>query len=154
MMSGKSVVILILAAALGGGALMFVLQVYAFYTLLGNQTAMTVVPADGGEPIEVPVVLFKGIDAQSSPIRYRACFDLPDPAALADAAPVARPTPLVAPGWFDCFDAGEITRALEAGQARAVLSVREVAPGVDRIIAYWPDGRAVAWHQLNGTLEN
>ena len=61
---------------------------------------------------------------------------------------------LVGPGWFDCFDAGEVTRALGTGEARAVLSVREVARGVDRIIAYWPDGRAVAWQQLNGTLEN
>jgi hypothetical protein len=152
-MTGRILVIVIIASALIAGVAMWWLQVHAFYDRIGPQGTVAVVGGDGAAR-EVAVRDFAGIDSQSSPIRYRACFVLADPGALADAAPVEGPTPLVAPGWFDCFDAGEITRALEAGQARAVLSVREVARGVDRIIAYWPDGRAVAWHQLNGTLEN
>ena len=152
-MTGRILVIVIVVSALIAGVAMWWLQVHAFYDRIGPQGTVAVVGSDGAAR-EVAVRDFAGIDSQSSPIRYRACFVLADPAVLADAAPVEGPTPLVAPGWFDCFDAGEITRALEAGQARAVLSVREVARGVDRIIAYWPDGRAVAWHQLNGTLEN
>lgn len=152
-MTGRILVIIILASALLAGGAMWWLQVYAFYDRLGPQGTVAAIAADGTTR-EVAVRDFAGIDSTSSPIRYRACFALADPAALADAAPAADPTPLVGPGWFDCFDAGEVTRALETGEARAVLSVREVARGVDRIIAYWPDGRAVAWHQLNGTLEN
>ena len=41
-------------------------------------------------------------------------------------APVAEnAAPLVAPDWFDCFDAPALARALEAGEATAYLA----APG-------------------------
>jgi hypothetical protein len=63
------------------------------------------------------------------------------------------PTPLNAPGWFDCFDAPAIGAALEAGEATAVLGEREARAGVDRVFAVFPDGRVYGWHQLNGTLE-
>ena len=32
-----------------------------------------------------------------------------------------------------------------------VLGAADVAPGVDRVVAVFPDGRAFAWNQLNGT---
>ena len=59
------------------------------------------------------------------------------------------PTPLIAPGWFDCFDAMQIGAELEAGAAMAFLSEPDIHPGVDRVVAVFPDGRAFAWHQLN-----
>jgi hypothetical protein len=64
------------------------------------------------------------------------------------------PTPLNAPGWFDCFDAAAIGAALEKGEALAFLAEAEIRPGVDRVVAVFADGRAYAWHQLNGSLEN
>jgi hypothetical protein len=77
-----------------------------------------------------------------------------DPAALiARAVPYPEATPLIAPDWFDCFDAPAIGAALEAGEAQAILSQPEVRPGADRVIAVFPDGRAYAWHQWNGSLE-
>ena len=57
--------------------------------------------------------------------------------------------PLIAPPWFDCFDAARIGPDVADGPAVAFLSQREIAPGVDRVIAVYPDGRAFAWHQLN-----
>ena len=64
-----------------------------------------------------------------------------------------RAEPLVAPGWFDCFDAVKIGRALETGEAIAFLSEATIHPDVDRVVAVFPDGRAYAWHQLQ-VLEN
>ena len=62
--------------------------------------------------------------------------------------------PLVAPGWFDCFDAVEIGTALERGEALAFLSQSSVATDIDRVVAVFPDGRAFAWHQLNPAAED
>ena len=62
--------------------------------------------------------------------------------------------PLTAPGWFDCFDAAAIGAALEKGEAIAFLSESEIHPGVDRVVAVFPDGRAYAWHQLNASLSD
>jgi hypothetical protein len=96
---------------------------------------------------EVPVTGWRGIDAVSSPIKLRACFRI-DPGALADAPMAEAPTPLTAPGWFDCFDAGALTEALAAGEARAVLAATGEFEGTERVIAVYPDGRAYMWRQL------
>jgi hypothetical protein len=66
----------------------------------------------------------------------------------------AEPVPLVAPGWFSCFDAAAIGAALETGEAVAFLGETEVRPGVERIVAVFPDGRAFAWHQLTARFRN
>lgn len=98
----------------------------------------------------------EAIDADSSPLRFRACAQLPAETAQAQAAQAMAypdPTPLIAPAWFDCFDAQAIGEALEQGAARAYLSHRDIERGVDRVIAFFPDGRTFAWHQLNGTLQ-
>jgi hypothetical protein len=108
-----------------------------------------------GEVLTLTPETFEGIDADTSPLRFRVCFTL-DEAGLAAAgqgAPVEEPTPLTAPGWFDCFDAAAIGAALEAGEAEAVLGERNARAGVDRVFAVFPDGRVYGWHQLNGTLE-
>ena len=96
----------------------------------------------------LPVRDFRAIDSDSSPLRYRACFTVA--ADLAEAPAYDDPTPLFAPGWFDCFDAQAIGADLEAGRARAIL----VAPdtpryGIDRVMALYPDGRAMVWPQFN-----
>ena len=91
---------------------------------------------------------FEGIDSDSSPIRYRACFQT-DAAIIDDATPASDAVPLTAPGWFDCFDAARIGADLEAGVATALLSRENEPYGIDRIIAIYPDGRAYAWQQIN-----
>ena len=137
----------IVLVALVAGVAMWWLQTRAFYVTV-DEAAMTVVPAGGGAARPVPVGDFRGIDSDSSPIRYRACFRM-DTAIVDDAEPAREPVPLTAPGWFDCFDAVEIGEALEADEATAILS-RENAPyGIDRVIAVFPDGRAYAWTQIN-----
>ena len=97
-----------------------------------------------------------GIDGESSPIRFRACFTTPLSVAMLtetyrtyDGA-----EPLNAPGWFGCFDAAAIGKALETGEAVAFLSQADIHPGVDRVVAVFPDGRAYAWHQLNDSLKD
>lgn len=153
-MSGRILVLIIVLSAALAGAAMYYLQVYAFYTRLPATTEMRMTTPGAIAAMPLRVEGFQGIDADSSPLRFRACFRLADPRALDAAQTVADPLPLTGPGWFDCYDAGEVTEALASGAARAVLSEHEIARGVDRVIAVWPDGRAVAWHQLNGTLED
>ena len=57
--------------------------------------------------------------------------------------------PLIGPSWFSCFDAKIIGADLEAGIALPFLSQADIANGVDRVVAVYPDGRAYIWHQLN-----
>ena len=139
-MDGRIVGLGILGTAALAGALMWWLQVYAYY----DSVTAVEMPLEGQAPL--PARDFAGIDSQSSPIRYRASFQTA-PTAAGEPYPGAEP--LVAPFWFDCFDAGEIGAALASGQARAVLSRRDVHPGVDRVVALFADGRAYAWQQFN-----
>lgn len=151
-MNGRIVGGGIVGIALIAGGLMYYLQVYAYYDRVSAEAVtMQMVPLASGTPEPILVDGFQGIDATSSPLRFRGCFTTPMSLAMLtetyeiyDAA-----EPLTAPGWFDCFDAGEIGAALEDGGAVAFLSTRDIADGIDRVIAVYPDGRAFAWHQLN-----
>jgi len=83
----------------------------------------------------------------------RACFHTPLSLALLTETfalyEVARPQP--APASLACYDAGQIGADLAAGTAVAFLSARNIAPGVDRVVAVYPDGRAYVWQQPNDT---
>lgn len=149
---GKILGIAILLVALLAGGALYYLQVYHFYREVqlasnGGEVTMKITLA-GGEVIDLPAREFRAIDADSSPIRFRACFtaSLPQDAGFVsyDAA-----EPLNAPGWFDCFDAQEIGAALQEGRARAYLGQGEITYGIDRVLAIYPDGRGYAWHQIN-----
>jgi hypothetical protein len=134
------------------GVAMYWLQVYAFYdeARFTPGAEITLVPIDSDTPEAIVVADLEGIDATSSPLRFRACFTTPlTQATLTETYRIYdAPTPLTAPGWFDCFDAEAIGAALERGEALAFLSQAEIAVGVDRVVAVFPDGRAFAWHQL------
>lgn len=151
-MTGKLVAGAIVIIGLLAGVAMYWLQVYAYYEPVvfapGQEIRLT--PIVGGPPEAIVVEDIEGIDATSSPLRFRACFTTP--LTLATLTETYRlyegATPLVGPGWFDCFDAEEIGLALERGQALAFLSEAGVAPGIDRVVAVFPDGRAFAWHQV------
>ncbi|SDW69188.1 DUF6446 family protein [Roseicitreum antarcticum] len=137
-------IVLVVCAALAGGG-MYYLQVYAYYDRLPPQDTIALT-APGGIARAASVADFEGIDSDSSPIRYRACFTLD---SVAGAALYEGATPLIAPRWFGCFDAEQLSDDLEAGAAQAVLSQSNFRYGFDRVVAHYPDGRAYAWHQIN-----
>jgi hypothetical protein len=147
------IVLTALVAGIGG----YWLQEYAFYAPVAFQTGAEIVltPLSSPNPVAIPVSDVQGIDATSSPLRFRACFTSQiSLATLTEGYTVYdKPTPLNAPSWFTCFDAGKITQALDSGEAVAFLGQANVVPNtsdaqVDRVIAVFPDGQAFAWNQL------
>ncbi|WP_212524438.1 DUF6446 family protein [Actibacterium sp. MT2.3-13A] len=152
--SGKLIAGGIVLTGLIAGIAMYYLQVYAFYEPVPADSPAAEVRLTSvvsGQPEPVGVAGFDGIDADSSPVRFRACFtvDRPLDALTAAYARHDDPVPLVAPGWFDCFDARAIGAALEQGEAVAFMGQENIRYGIDRVIAVFPDGRGYAWNQIN-----
>ena len=156
-MNGKLVAGFIVIVALATGAAIYWLQEYAFYTPAtfqpGAEIDLTLLETGLPEPILADGV--EGIDADSSPLRFRACFHTPlTQAMLTETYKMYdKAVPLNAPSWFGCFDAARIGEALEKGEAIAFLSQANIAPQIDRVVAVFPDGRAYAWHQLSADVE-
>ncbi|MDC0738100.1 DUF6446 family protein [Cognatishimia sp. SS12] len=152
-MTGKILAGLVVVSALAAGIAVWYFQVYHFYEPVAargeDDVQLTLLATDAAEPILYSD--FQAIDADSSPIRYRACFTTEMSQALLTETyqPYDGAVPLNAPGWFDCFDAGEISAALKDGRALAFLGVENISYGIDRIVAILPDGRGFAWHQIN-----
>ena len=118
----------------------------------GQEITLTTI--ESGQPDPILAEDITGIDADSSPLRFRACFTTPlSQGMLTETYRIYdHPEPNVGPRWFGCFDANAIGAALERGEALAFLAEADVAPGIDRVVAVFPDGRAYAWHQLNPQL--
>ena len=149
-MNGKIMVSSILVSSVLGGAGLYYLQVYGFYEPVElAQVDLVSVVSNAPEPISIDT--FEAIDADSSPIRYRACFTTDMSLALLSETYVGLDdaTPRNAPGWFDCFDADAIAGELKAGTALPFLGQKNVDFGVDRIVAITEDGRGYVWHELN-----
>ncbi len=154
-MNGRIIAIFLVVAGLVAGGAMYWLQVYAYYHEVrlasdGGTVRIRATRADGTVQ-DLQVSEFHGIDSESSPIRFRACFLTS--ATQNGLALYPRAQPLVAPSWFDCFDASTIGADLAAGRAVAVLGEQNIIYGIDRVLALYPDGRAVAWHQINACGE-
>ena len=144
------IVAMLLIAAVGGGVLYYQ-QVYAYYdTVAASPDAVQLTSVSTGEAEPIVVAEFQGIDAISSPLRYRACFETPLSLAMLTETYqiVDNAEPRVAPGWFDCFDAAQIGADLRT-DAVAFMGIENIAYGIDRIVAIYPDGRGYAWHQIN-----
>ena len=110
--------ILGITAAFGIGV--YYAQVYGYYeTLSQGEVALTSIVS--GAPTRIPVTEFQGIDADSSPIRYRACFKTPLSTAMLTETftTLERSEPRNAPEWFGCFDAAQIAADIDAGIATA-----------------------------------
>lgn len=156
-MNGKLVAGFIVIAALAAGAAVYYLQEYGYYAPVepGSAGAAISLTDLSGMPELLPTENFQGIDAESSPLRFRGCFTTPMTLALLSETYEVydKPTPLIAPSWFTCFDAGRIGADLETGAALAFLSEKDIHPGVDRVVAVYPDGRAYAWQQLNESAD-
>ena len=142
----------LLVIALIAGAALYYLQVYAFYDDVSAQVEnVQLTSISTGVSEEILSENIKAIDSDSSPIRFRACFDtvlslalLTETYEIYDDA-----EPRVAPSWFDCFDAAQIGADLETGAAVAFMGRHNYAYGIDRVVAVYPDGRAFAWHEIN-----
>ena len=129
---------------------MYYAQVYGFYDEVTQADVRLTTNATGTRET-ILFDAFEGIDAYSSPIRYRACFTTPTSLAtltetyeLFDGA-----EPLNAPYWFDCFDAEALGAELAAGTALAFAGERNFEYGIDRVVAITADGRGYIWHQVN-----
>ncbi|WP_298564846.1 DUF6446 family protein [uncultured Aliiroseovarius sp.] len=150
-MTGKILAIFIVLTAIISGVAIYWLQLYAFYEDVSADAQLRMTNVVTGEPELVLYDSFDGIDADSSPLRFRGCFTTTMSLAMLTETyeTYEGATPLTAPGWFDCFDADQIGAALETGGAIAFLGERNIQDGVDRVVAIFPDGRGFAWHQLN-----
>ncbi|AUH34956.1 DUF6446 family protein [Paracoccus tegillarcae] len=147
---GKVAIVSIFVAAIATGAGVWYAQEYGYYENIdpaGPDAIVTATSAADGEQTDLPVADFQGINGTSSPIRWRACFQLTEQPLPDSLTPYAGATPLNAPGWFDCFDAEQIGDDLASGAATAVLGQADIRPDVDRVLAIYPDGRAFGWHQ-------
>jgi len=153
MTTGKFLVSLIVISAIFAGAGMYYFQVYAFYEPVAQSSPGAEIRLTRLDGVAEPIATegFEGIDADSSPIRYRACFTttlsqttLNDTYVVYDAA-----EPLTGPGWFSCYDAATVGGDLETGAVTAYLGEENITYGVDRVVAIYDDGRAFVWHQLN-----
>ncbi|MFN4059187.1 MAG: DUF6446 family protein [Paracoccus hibiscisoli] len=144
MNGGKIAAVGLLVATVAAGGGMWYAQEYGYYDSIDPATVtLEVATPAGPQPLTIADV--QAIDAGSSPLRWRACATVTD--LPADAIPFPDATPLIGPRWFDCFDARRIGADLESGAARAVLSVEDIRPDVDRVLAIYPDGRVYGWHQ-------
>jgi hypothetical protein len=151
--AGKIAAGFIVVTAVLAGAAMYWLQVYAFYepVVFEPENEIRLMPVAGQVPEAIVADNVQGIDADSSPLRFRACFTTPlSQAMLTETYQMYDvPEPTIGPGWFECYDAEAIGAALEQGEALAFLSEPLDDYGMDRVVAVLPDGRGFAWHQIN-----
>ncbi|MGE4611543.1 MAG: DUF6446 family protein [Paracoccaceae bacterium] len=116
--------------------------VYAYYEKVNDVTQIMV------QNRTIDVTNYEGIDATSSGLKLRGCFNV-TPADFEGLAQGVNAIPLSAPKWFECFDVGVLQEDLDAGLAVAYLAAENENDGIDRVIAVYPDGRAYQWRQLN-----
>lgn len=149
---GKIAVLLILGSALLVGAGIWYAQTRGYYAPVTGPVTLTLAEPDG-TLLTLPASAVEAIASDASPLGFRACFSTDiDQSTFGTDLPVeprADAAPTIAPDWFSCFDAGEVSELLESGQARAFTAYHNARFGVDRIVALAPDGRGWAWHQLN-----
>ena len=149
MMGRMTIVGLLLIAFLAGATLWFRQEFIEYQRFEGPTDAIKPVLTLPMSKQSIFLSDITGISGESSPLKFRACFqtDLSD--FPSDAVTYDQPTPLIAPRWFDCFDAKQLGADLEVGEARAYLIKEGVAEGVDLVVAFYPDGRGYAWRQVN-----
>lgn len=157
MTRGRVLIVALLAFSLAFGMVLWWSLTRAYYRELPAEAAgpVLLVPQGGGAAEALAVSGLRAIDAASSPIRFRACFEgVEAPGALAARfVPYPAAGPLVAPGWFGCFDAAAVGEALEAGEGAAFLGGAAMPYGIDRVVAVMDDGRGFAWNQINSCGE-
>lgn len=142
-MNGKALAIgLVGIAAIAGAGLWYSIE-RLYYGTVRDVSEVRV----KGEYL--PVSGYNGINAATSPLKMRACFDVDwDYIASDEFATMA--TPLQAPRFFNCFNAEEMTRDLQSGKATAILADQNRPYyGFDKFIVQYPNGRVYMWRQMN-----
>ncbi|SDI72068.1 DUF6446 family protein [Aliiruegeria lutimaris] len=154
-MSGKIFAGGIVVLALIAGIAMYYLQVYYYYEEVDVSAEQVTLTLLEGSADPIVADNLQAIDATSSPIRYRACFTTSHSLAMLSETyeMYEGAEPLIAPYWFECFDAMEVGKALEKGRALAFLGQKNIAHGVDRVVAVMEDGRGFVWHQVNEEIK-
>jgi len=150
-MTGRiAVIVLLVLAALAGGGLFWLEQFY-WYGVRDEGRGTVALTTKEGDNAELDVTELRLAEGESSPLKYRACFEAAEsPEALAARfAPYPDPEPTVAPLTFPCFEADALASALAAGDARAFMGRENVTYGIDRVVAVGADGTGFAWHQIN-----
>ena len=141
-MKGSALVGSLLFAALGMGAGLWYTIEKAYYV---GVTDIKEISVTG---INRPIKNYMGIDADTSPLKMRACFKVDwDYIETDEFRNFA--TPLIAPKSFDCFDAKKIDTDLKTGNASAILANENIPFGFNTFIAQYPDGKAFMWRQVN-----
>ena len=140
-MSGKYVVVGLVGFTFVFAMAFWWFQEHAFYEETVADTAEVMI-----DDVAYPVTNWRGITSTSSPLKMRACFVL---RTTIDVPPSTAPTPLVAPGWFKCFNAQYITESLASEYGKAYVAERNDPPGFDRIVATFPGGNTYMWRQLS-----
>ncbi|MEO0342408.1 MAG: DUF6446 family protein [Pseudomonadota bacterium] len=141
-MSGRILMIGLIVTALSIGAgIWYSAQVGSYETISGIDEVQ-VGETDWG------VANYRGLDGDSSPLKLRGCFDFELP-YTSDPKPQSEATPLVAPHWFDCFDAAKIQNDIRAGVANVLISSENEPFGFTTYIAHYPNGEAFIWRQIN-----
>ena len=152
MTAGRLLAIAIVGGTLIFGVALWYFQIYAYYDELAE------------EPLEIQgvsyeVTAWEGIDAPAaedgtptSPLKRRVCLSVAPETARKIAAEQAEAEglePLVAPPWFECFDAGQLTEDLASGLAAGYHLGPSGFEGVDNYMALYEDGRVYLWRQLD-----
>ena len=141
-MNGNLMVVAIVTTALAVGVGLWYSQTYAYYE---QRNGLDEVSANGEALL---VSNYLGIDANTSPLKLRACFTVDwDYFPSDEFKDVAEP--LTAPFWFDCFDAKMIAKDIKAGNSTVILAEKNQPFGFSRFITHYPDGRAYMWRQIN-----
>lgn len=122
-------------------------QFFAYYERDRDSTVLRV----AGH--EYAVTSLDRIDATTSPLKMRACFQT-DSTTFDDLLVAEDPTPLTPPVWFGCFDAKSIGEDIAAGRAVARLVAYDDPSGFDVIVADYPDGRGYLWRQLGAEFSD
>jgi len=109
--------------AFAAGIALYYLQVYAYYDEV-EVDKVQLTSLISGEAEEILFENFKAIDSNSSPVRYRACYETPSSLAMLTETFVIydEAEPLVAPSWFDCFDADALGADLEVGTSTPMVA--------------------------------
>ncbi|MCT4611519.1 MAG: DUF6446 family protein [Pelagimonas sp.] len=154
-MTGKILAGFIVVFSLIFGAAVYYMQVYHYYDEVkaNGSNDVTLLSLTSGAPEPILYEGFQAIDAESSPIRYRACFttsmSIPMLTETYELYTKQDPAPRNAPYWFDCFDSKAIGADIEAGRALVFTSQHNLYYGIDRVVAITDDGRGYIWHEIN-----
>jgi len=141
-MMGKTLIKGLIVFCLVFGVALWYSQTRAYYERVDGLAEISVY----GDPW--PVSEYQSIDASTSPLKFRACFTVDWDYFPSDEYKLEA-EPLVAPDWFDCFDAKQITLDILNDNAVAILVAENEIYGFSRYVAQYEDGRAFMWRQFN-----